>query len=226
MPKKIDMIGKKYGRLLVLEKTDKKISNGTYIYKCRCDCGKELELPSAYLRSKHNTSCGCYRKEYMSAKQKKYNKIEIDGDIAKIYFFNTDRYAIIDTEDIDKVKDYCWYDEKEKYYPSACINGKKVNMHRLIKPNDDKRFVTDHINRNPLDNRKSNLRIVTQCVNCQNTGIRITNTSGHKNISYLTTRNVYVVSIKKNHKNHYVGSYRDLETAVQKLEEYKKEHNL
>jgi hypothetical protein len=42
MPKKIDMIGKKYGRLLVLEKTDKKISNGTYIYKCRCDCGKEL----------------------------------------------------------------------------------------------------------------------------------------------------------------------------------------
>lgn len=226
MPKKIDMIGKKYGRLLVLEKTDKKISNGTYIYKCRCDCGKELELPSAYLRNKHNTSCGCYRKEYMSAKQKKYNKIEIDGDIAKIYFFNTDRYAIIDAEDVDKIKDYCWVDNPKKYYPSTFINGKQVHLHKLIMPNNDKGFVTDHINRQPLDNRKCNLRIVTQCVNMQNIGLTATNTSGYKNISYLTTRNVYVVTIERNHKKHYVGSYRDLETAVQKLEEYKKEHNL
>ena len=60
----------------------------------------------------------------------------------------------------------------------------------------------------------------------QNVGLTVTNTSGYKNISYLTTRSVYVVSLARNHKKHYVGSYRDLETAVQKLEEYKKEHNL
>lgn len=226
MPKKIDMIGKKYGRLLVLEKTDKKSSNFSYIYKCLCDCGKEFEVSSCKLRSGHTKSCGCYRKEYMLNKQKKHNKIEIEGDIAKIYFFNTDRYAIIDSEDVYKVKDYCWSDAKDKYYPNACVNGKHTDLHRLILPNNDKRFVTDHINRNPLDNRKCNLRIVTQCVNMQNIGLTVTNTSGYKNISYLTTRSVYVVSIARNHKKHYVGSYRDLETAVQKLEEYKKEHNL
>ena len=226
MPKIIDIIGKRFGRLVALEKTNKKISNGTYIYKCKCDCGKEVEIPSAYLLNGHNRSCGCFRSEYMSNKQKKYNRIEVEGDIAKIYFFNSDRYAIIDSEDVDKVKEYCWLDNPKKYYPRTTINGKQVELHRLIKPNNDRRFVTDHINRNPLDNRKCNLRIVTQCVNCQNTDKPITNTSGYKNISYLTTRNVYVVCFSKDHKYYYVGSYRDLETAVKKLEEYKKEHNL
>ena len=226
MPKKIDIIGKRFGRIVALEKTDKKISNGTYIYKCKCDCGKELELPSARLINGHNRSCGCLRSEFMKQKQKKYNKIVVDGDIAKIYFFNSDRYAIIDAEDIDKVKKYCWVDRPKKYYPTAVINGKQIELHRIIMPNNDKRFVTDHINRKPLDNRKCNLRIVTQCVNMQNIGLTATNTSGYKNISYLTTRNVYVVTIERNHKKHYIGSYKDLKTAVQKLEEYKKEHNL
>lgn len=226
MPKRIDIIGKKFGRLLVLEKTDKKISNGTYIYKCKCDCGNELEVPSSYLLNGHKRSCNCYRSEYMSKKQKKYNRIEVEGNIAKIYFFNSDRYAIIDKEDVDKVKEYCWFDRPKKYYPSAQINGKTVELHRLIKPNNDKGFVTDHINRNPLDNRKENLRIVTQCVNCQNTGINKTNTTGHKYISYLSTRNVYVVSMARNHKKYYIGSYPTLDKAIENLEKFKKEHNL
>ena len=224
--RKIDIVGNKFGKLLVLQKTNKKVSNGSYIYKCKCDCGNDFEVSSTKLRSGHTKSCGCYRKEYLTKKQKKYNQIEVDGDVAKIYFFNSNRYAIIDAEDIEKVKEYCWIDKPKKYYPSALINGKQLELHRLIKPNNDKRFVTDHINRNPLDNRKCNLRIVTQCVNCQNTDKPSTNTSGYKNISYISTRQVYVVSFTKNHKNYYVGSYKDLETAIQKLKEYKKEHNL
>ena len=222
----IDIVGNKFGRLLVLQKTNKKVSNGSYVYKCKCDCGNDFEVSSSKLRSGHTKSCGCYRKEYLSEKQRKYNRIEVEGDVAKIYFFNSNRYAIIDAEDVDKVKEYCWIDKPKKYYPSAVVNGKQLELHRLIKPNTDKKFVTDHINRNPLDNRKCNLRIVTQCVNCQNTDKPSTNTSGYKNISYISTRQVYVVSFTKNHKNYYVGSYKDLETAIQKLEEYKKENNL
>ena len=36
-------IGMRYGRLVVIEKTDKRY-HSTTIYKCRCDCGNIVEL--------------------------------------------------------------------------------------------------------------------------------------------------------------------------------------
>ena len=36
-------IGKRYGRLVVIEKTEKRY-HSTTIYKCRCDCGNIVEL--------------------------------------------------------------------------------------------------------------------------------------------------------------------------------------
>ena len=36
-------IGKRHGRLVVIEKTDKRY-HSTTIYKCRCDCGNIVEL--------------------------------------------------------------------------------------------------------------------------------------------------------------------------------------
>lgn len=64
----IDMIGKKYGRLLVLEYVGSKEKNGKYTryYKCKCDCGKEKEIAGARLRNGTTKSCGCYRKEYVT----------------------------------------------------------------------------------------------------------------------------------------------------------------
>jgi hypothetical protein len=106
------------------------------------------------------------------------------------------------------------------------INGKNKYLHRIIMPNDNKDLVTDHINRNPMDNRKCNLRIVNQSVNCTNRSLSSKNKTGYKNIWFSKERNRYIVIFSQNYKKHYVGSYRDLETAVQKLEEYKKEHNL
>lgn len=46
-------------------------------------------------------------------------------------------------------------------------NRKKIAMHRMIMQPDEK-LVVDHINRNTLDNRRSNLRIITISQNSQN----------------------------------------------------------
>ena len=51
-------IGKRYGRLVVIEKTDKRY-HSTTIYKCRCDCGNIVELTINKLHSGHTKSCGC-----------------------------------------------------------------------------------------------------------------------------------------------------------------------
>lgn len=76
--------------------------------------------------------------------------------------------AIIDTEDISKVKPYLWRLGKNGYVASfKIIDGKTQHflMHRHILGLDGSYPFIDHINDNKLDNRKHNLRL---CTNKQN----------------------------------------------------------
>lgn len=58
---KIDMIGKKYNRMLVLADAPKR--NKQLYYLCRCDCGTEKIVNGRDLRTEHTKSCGCYNLE-------------------------------------------------------------------------------------------------------------------------------------------------------------------
>lgn len=53
-------IGKKFGMLTVIERTDG-IRNGWRLYKCLCECGTLCALPIARLVREHTKSCGCYK---------------------------------------------------------------------------------------------------------------------------------------------------------------------
>lgn len=57
-----DLKGKKVGRLTVLERLPEK-QGSCYVWKCRCDCGNVIMVPTNRLTGKHPTeSCGCVRK--------------------------------------------------------------------------------------------------------------------------------------------------------------------
>lgn len=58
-----------YGRLHILYKTNKKKSNKV-LYRCRCDCGNEIEVPLSYLTSGDTKSCGCLKSESTSKRMK------------------------------------------------------------------------------------------------------------------------------------------------------------
>lgn len=51
-------IGKRYGRLVVVEKIDKRYFTTT-IYKCRCDCGNYIDISVNKLHTGYTKSCGC-----------------------------------------------------------------------------------------------------------------------------------------------------------------------
>lgn len=72
----------------------------------------------------------------------------------------------VDIKDLGRVSKFRWY-LKDKY-AVATIKGKKVRMHHLILGKPDKDKVIDHKNRDPLDNRRLNLRIVSRVLNSQN----------------------------------------------------------
>lgn len=61
MTKKIDEIGNRHGRLVVVSEGEG-VGVGTY-WNCVCDCGNEATVRGAQLRNGHTQSCGCLNKE-------------------------------------------------------------------------------------------------------------------------------------------------------------------
>ena len=57
--KAIDLKDKRFGKLLVLEKSNKKGSDGSYYWTCKCDCGNIVYINGSNLRNGHTKSCGC-----------------------------------------------------------------------------------------------------------------------------------------------------------------------
>lgn len=67
--KREKMIGERFGKLEVL--SFEGVRNEKAIFKCRCDCGKEIVVRGNDLKNGGTTSCGCAKKE---AIHKKYEK--------------------------------------------------------------------------------------------------------------------------------------------------------
>jgi hypothetical protein len=72
----------------------------------------------------------------------------------------------------------------------------------------------DHINRNKQDNRKSNLRLVSNSLNGFNIDLQSNNTSGKTGVSYLKKNNTYMVYIGHDNQNIYLGCYKSFDEAV------------
>lgn len=67
-------IGKRFYRLTVIDKTDKRGTDGSIIWKCHCDCGNICEVSTNYLRNGEKKSCGCKTREDMkNSQQAKYD---------------------------------------------------------------------------------------------------------------------------------------------------------
>lgn len=62
MGKSIDLLGQKFGRLTVIEKS-KQLYHGSVMWICKCDCGNIVEIPSSSLIHNRTKSCGCISKE-------------------------------------------------------------------------------------------------------------------------------------------------------------------
>lgn len=61
----LDMVGRKFGRLTVIEFAYSK--SGHRYWKCKCDCGVETITTTGGLQSGHTKSCGCYKTDRIIA---------------------------------------------------------------------------------------------------------------------------------------------------------------
>lgn len=109
-------------------------------------------------------------------------------------------------------------------------NGQRltIRLHRLIMERiiqrtlEEDEFV-DHIDGDPVNNRRSNLRLATKSSNAQNAGRKSTNTTGYKGVCAMrdarTKKIYYRASISVKRKRYSLGVFRTPEEA---FESYKK----
>lgn len=60
-----DLVGKKYGKLLVIKSAGKS-KYGARLWLCKCECGSEILVQTAQLNNGRKTNCGCVKKEYFA----------------------------------------------------------------------------------------------------------------------------------------------------------------
>jgi hypothetical protein len=58
MPKLINITGQRFGRLVVIRRSDKTDKHRVY-WLCRCDCGQFSNPSGTALKTGNSTSCGC-----------------------------------------------------------------------------------------------------------------------------------------------------------------------
>lgn len=97
------------------------------------------------------------------------------------------------------------------------IDGRNYSAHRLAWyfvhgqwPESE----IDHENRNPSDNRISNLRQCTRSENNANTGIRRSNTSGAKGVSFDRERCKWRATIQIDNRHKFLGRFETREEAA------------
>lgn len=125
---------------------------------------------------------------------------------------------IIDKEDIEKVKYHKWRVSHDHVVTGLPAKGTQRDLAHIILDFDARKsdMVVDHINGNPFDDRKINLRICTQGQNCCNKSFISNNTTGFIGVSYRKDRERYDPEIRIQNNRCHLGYCKTLEEAVYK----------
>lgn len=166
-----------------------------------------------------------------------------NGSYIEFSFSNKpDMVFLCDTEDYELIEKFNWHVHKKKNERGAYIRfntlGKldftkrnNIYFHRLVLSAGDheRGRVVDHINRNTLDCRKSNLRIISDkenLLNCER--IKLSNKSfciSHKGISIMAAYNDKKNAYQSYHKNRYVASSKSKDSIRKKVIRFIKEYS-
>jgi len=121
--------------------------------------------------------------------------------------------AIIDLCSVDMCKKFSWHINKYGYIKTR-IDRKTYYLHRILIDAKNGE-ICDHINRNTLDNRVHNLRIVSYSESNINSRTQSNNTSGKRGVSYYRKTNKWEAYINKNRKRIKLGYFDNIEDAIE-----------
>lgn len=117
--------------------------------------------------------------------------------------------ALVDDEDFENLNNFKWYAKKHgnTFYAvrEVIVNGKtrQVRMHQIILGGKG----IDHVDRNGLNNQRSNLRFCTVSENGMNRMKQGNTSSIYKGVSFIKSIGKWKASIMINWKPIYLGTF-------------------
>lgn len=151
-------------------------------------------------------------------------RIDVDDGTARIELRRRGTpslWAIIDVEDLKKVRSHQWNPLVRKratyaYAKVAAPDGRRVTLylHRFLMEAGPGTEI-DHVDHDGLNNRRSNLRFATRGGNLGNTRKLRGGTSQYKGVCWVISRRRWKAAIQVNGRTIHLGRYAtELEAAL------------
>lgn len=131
------------------------------------------------------------------------------------------KVALVDDADYEWLNQWKWNACRygKTFYASRIDKStgvkKKVYMHRLILGLTDKSVLSDHKDRNGLNNQRNNLRASSRSENAMNMGVRSGGTTGVKGVCFDKGKGKFMAHITVNYKFKFLGYFPDIESAAE-----------
>jgi hypothetical protein len=129
------------------------------------------------------------------------------------------KFVIVDEEDYEYLSQWKWglstsgYACRSNYLKKGEKGNRRIWMHRLLNNTPDN-MITDHINRNKLDNRKENLRNADKRLNGINRNKPKNNKSGFKGVYLDGWTGKWRAEVRNNGKKIPLGRFTNIEDAI------------
>ena len=120
--------------------------------------------------------------------------------------------VLVDKEDFDRFGHRVWRVNTGGTGRRFVLVGPDRLHRAIMQPGPGQQV--DHINGDPLDNRRSNLRLCTPAQNSCNRGPQAHSTSGFKGVSWHKVHKRWTARIRLNHKRHHIGCFDTAEDAA------------
>lgn len=213
--------GEKFGKWTVIGKAPDRVdSSGKHHPRVtvQCDCGTVIEKDVYKLRNGAKMCKSCYlriAKDNSIPFEHKHNRYEFDDGVGIGYTLNTNSEFLFDADDYELIKDMCWHENEAGYiYSTDLVTKRKIGLHRYVMRLDDDSLFIDHVNRNPKDCRKENLRICTQKENVLNKSVYKNNKSGYTGVMQDKKTQKWISYINKDKSHHVIGYFKTKEEAI------------
>lgn len=196
-----------------------------WLCECNCEQHNKIIVRSDSIKNGATKSCGCLNIEKAKAtgfingiNNGKTNKYDLSGEYGIGWTGNTNREFYFDLEDYDKIKNHYWNESTSSHGYTRLVACKKfgdnfesnnISITQLLGLKE-----YDHIDKNPFNNRKDNLRQATKSQQCINRNKFKNNTSGYIGISWVERDKKWTSYLQIDHKMIHLGYYIKKEDAI------------
>ena len=191
-----NLAGQRFGKLVVLSPTEKRMDNGSIVWRCQCDCGNTAEASARRLTRGKARSCGCLSdpppKDYIG---KVFGRLTVTGYAGRKRK-KTDHSAATIT-----------------YWRCRCQCGREIIAAQPELQNGD----TQSCGCLQKDHAREALKLVdgtSVALLERNQKLRSSNTSGCTGVTYDKRTGKWMAYINFKKKRYWLGRYADQKDAV------------